>query len=198
MDALSEADPEVPKELNDRQADCWRPLFAIADILGGEWPRLAREAAIAMSKAAADDDDDSVELLLADLAKIFEDAQVQRMASAMIVAKLKALSERPWAAYDHGRPLNELGLAKMLRNFGVMPRQWGEGPKTHRRSVRGYYLSDLAPIFARYVGQESGTPGTPGTPSPKDDEGAESEQSSPTKTGKSKHHHKKPVTSDYE
>ena len=35
---LREADPAVPPELHDRAADNWRPLLAIADLAGGEWP----------------------------------------------------------------------------------------------------------------------------------------------------------------
>src|SRR5262249_19082544 len=33
--ALQAADPAVPAALNDRQADNWRPLLAIADAAGG-------------------------------------------------------------------------------------------------------------------------------------------------------------------
>lgn len=38
FDLLRDADPEVPPELHDRAADNWRPLLAIADAAGGEWP----------------------------------------------------------------------------------------------------------------------------------------------------------------
>ena len=38
LPALQAADPAVPDELDDRQADNWRPLLAIADEAGGEWP----------------------------------------------------------------------------------------------------------------------------------------------------------------
>src|SRR5262249_17680748 len=43
INALREADPELPKELHGRAADNWRPLIAIADRAGGEWPKRARE-----------------------------------------------------------------------------------------------------------------------------------------------------------
>jgi hypothetical protein len=35
---LRGADPPVPAELHDRAADNWRPLLAIADLAGGDWP----------------------------------------------------------------------------------------------------------------------------------------------------------------
>ena len=44
----------MPIELNDRAADNWRPLLAIADLAGGEWPQLAREAALILSGEAQD------------------------------------------------------------------------------------------------------------------------------------------------
>jgi len=35
LSALRAADPAVPEELDDRQADNWRPLLVIADEAGG-------------------------------------------------------------------------------------------------------------------------------------------------------------------
>jgi len=46
---LAEAEPATPVELNDRAADAWEPLLAIADVAGGDWPQRARAAAIALS-----------------------------------------------------------------------------------------------------------------------------------------------------
>jgi hypothetical protein len=38
--------PELPPGIDDRQADIWEPLIAVADVAGGEWPQRAREAAV--------------------------------------------------------------------------------------------------------------------------------------------------------
>jgi hypothetical protein len=45
VDRLRDANPELPPELSDRQADVWEPLLAIADCAGGNWPQDARHAA---------------------------------------------------------------------------------------------------------------------------------------------------------
>ena len=37
-DTLRAADPELPPSLYGRAADNWRPLVAVADLAGGEWP----------------------------------------------------------------------------------------------------------------------------------------------------------------
>ena len=46
LDRLATASPIIPDELNDRQADIWEPLFAIADLCGREWPQRTRSAAL--------------------------------------------------------------------------------------------------------------------------------------------------------
>ena len=42
---LKASDPELPATLHSRIADNWRPLIAIADQFGGEWPERARRIA---------------------------------------------------------------------------------------------------------------------------------------------------------
>jgi len=44
---ISVAD-EMPPEVTDRNADCWEALLALADAAGGNWPTLARVAAVAL------------------------------------------------------------------------------------------------------------------------------------------------------
>jgi hypothetical protein len=46
FEKLADPDPQIPEALNDRADDNWRPLLAIADLAGGEWPQLARQAAL--------------------------------------------------------------------------------------------------------------------------------------------------------
>jgi putative DNA primase/helicase len=43
--ALGDWDGDAPRELHDRAADNWRPLLAIADVVGGNWPQAARQIA---------------------------------------------------------------------------------------------------------------------------------------------------------
>src|SRR6266852_4635174 len=69
--ALRGADPAVPPELHDRQADNWRPLLAIADRAGGAWPELARAAACRLSGAGAEPEQGAAGPLLADLRALF-------------------------------------------------------------------------------------------------------------------------------
>lgn len=43
---LTAAEPQIP--LEDRAADTWEPLVAIADVAGGHWPAKARSAALVL------------------------------------------------------------------------------------------------------------------------------------------------------
>jgi hypothetical protein len=74
---LREIEPQAPDALDaagDRAADAWDPLFAIADVAGGAWPRRARAAALALSGAdttSLGESDVDVELL-SDIAQVLD------------------------------------------------------------------------------------------------------------------------------
>jgi hypothetical protein len=52
--SVSFKDPELPEEIQDRNADVWEPLFMVADAAGGQWPRRARVAAVAARRHTKD------------------------------------------------------------------------------------------------------------------------------------------------
>jgi putative DNA primase/helicase len=114
-DKLVDSDPKMP-DLNDRAADNWRPLLAIADLAGGTWPKEARRAACLLS-GEEQDGDIGVELLR-DIRSAFGDGDVIR--SSDLVAQLTADPERPWAEWKHGRPLTQKQLAGLLAPFHII------------------------------------------------------------------------------
>ena len=94
---LKDADPDMGGLIN-RTADNWRPLFAIADIIGSDWPERIREAA---AKLAPRDSESTGPMLLADIRAIFESAD--RLASVDICDGLAAMEGRPWAEWKAGK-----------------------------------------------------------------------------------------------
>ncbi len=69
---LESCDPVLPSGAFNRLADNWRPLFAIAEIAGGDWPQ---RAAAAFAKLNSQDDADaqgSGVMLLADIRQVFK------------------------------------------------------------------------------------------------------------------------------
>jgi putative DNA primase/helicase len=115
FDKLADPDPGMP-DLNDRAADNWRPLLAIADLAGGTWPEEARRAACLVS-GEEQDGPLGVELLR-DIRSAFGDDDVIR--SSDLVAKLTGDRERPWAEWKHRRPLTQKQLAGLLAPFHII------------------------------------------------------------------------------
>lgn len=116
--------PELPPQIQDRDADVWEPLIAIADAVGGSWPERARAAAVALVTAFKEAEPSLGIRLLSDLRTIFKDAA--EMPTESILRELHALKEAPWNDLK-GKPLNDRGLAQRLRQYEVRPTVLGEG-----------------------------------------------------------------------
>ena len=141
---LEGVEPGMPEGVNDRDADCWEPLLAVADEAGGGWPERARAAAVKLITAASDRTMTTGVQLLSDLRTVFGDDD--RMATETILQRLIALPESPWADI-YGKPLNDRGLATRLRKYGVKPKVIRLGSGTHR----GYLTEDLQEQWRRYL-----------------------------------------------
>jgi putative DNA primase/helicase len=101
-DKIRGARPSMPDGLHDRAEYNWEPLLAIADLAGGEWPDLARKAALALSGAVDAQDDNIRVQLLSDIRTVFKG--VARMSSEDLTTVLVALGERPWSEYRRSKP----------------------------------------------------------------------------------------------
>ncbi len=145
--ALKETKPYIPEGLNDRAADNWRPLLAIAEAAGGEWPERGRRAALALSSASNDRDETEGSLLLSDIREIFAEKESDQLKSAEIVARLVQMEHRPWPEWRRGRPITPVQVASILNLYGIRP-------ETHRfgsETAKGYLLLQFSDAFNRYV-----------------------------------------------
>jgi Protein of unknown function (DUF3631) len=130
----------IPKELNNRAADNWRPLFAIADALGGDCPIRARRAALAL--AGDEIEVTSAEQLLANIRSIrnaYTQRGIDRISSKDLCAELGKI--------DGGHIVIPDWLAAMLRPFGIKPHTIRIGQST----PKGYLWKDFEDAFARYL-----------------------------------------------
>jgi hypothetical protein len=142
---MTEARPEMPVGIEDRDADVWESLLAIADAAGGDWPARAREAAVALVAAAAEREPSLGIRLLSDLRDIF--GKAEQMTTAAILEGLHAIKEAPWSDLK-GRPLNERALATRLRQYGVRSKNLNMGGD---RRPKGYTREDLHDAWERYI-----------------------------------------------
>jgi len=147
VDALRRFEPVIPECLNDRAADFWEPLLAIADSIGGVWPVRARDAATALSGGDVPPDDSPALQLLSDLRDVLL-AEGGRIASKTFVGRLAALDERPWSTWRLENPITVNQVAKLLRRFeGVSPRTL----RLDRERAKGYDLDACRDAFERYL-----------------------------------------------
>jgi hypothetical protein len=93
LDNIERADPKVPEQLNDRAADAWSPLLAIADVAGGEWPMRARKTAVELS--GGEGAETIREMLLNDIRDAFDAKKADRLASDDLVACLMCSTIAP-------------------------------------------------------------------------------------------------------
>ena len=97
LTVLQEAEPVMPVE--DRAADTWEALFAIAELAGGEWPERVRKACLALTGEDPEDGRISTQLL-ADLKEIWDDSE-DRLFSTTIIERLCIIEESPWSEQRH-------------------------------------------------------------------------------------------------
>jgi putative DNA primase/helicase len=141
-------DPLLPDELNDRAQDNWRPLIAIADAISSAAGQRARAAALALENEAADAEEAGV-MLLADVFGIFEDAPMNDVLSAhYIVEKLVRMEDRPWPEWKRGNPLTKTSLARLLKPFGIRPKQ------VKAFNAKGYERAPILEAHGRYCSAE--------------------------------------------
>jgi putative DNA primase/helicase len=153
-ETVAGADPEMPQGVFNRAADNWRPLLAIAEAAGGEWPGRARKAAADACGAETGEEGSRLELLLGDIRDIRDSAgdnlPMTEITSADLVARLVGLTTRPWAEYGRsGKPITQNGLARILKPLGITSELLGDG------RLHGYRLEHFKEAFDRYLPSKS-------------------------------------------
>ena len=156
---LMNVDPEVPEEINDRAADGWELMLAIADQVGGPWPQRARLAAIKLSGDGYVIDDDSLGAqLLHDIGVVLKEhppspdgssAVQDKVPSAHLVKWLIAMEDRPWVEMGKSQqPMTQHQLARLLRKYKIRPK---DTKLPNRAVLKGYSRAELLEKISHYV-----------------------------------------------
>jgi hypothetical protein len=154
LSTLSGAEPELPDELDDRAQDIVEPLLAIADEVGGEWPKRAREAAVKLLSGEEREDSESLGVrLLRDVRAVFDANGEDRLATGKLLERLREPDDAPWRSL-RGEPLDANKLARLLKPYSIRPEKLREGSDT----FRGYRRASFEDAWERYV------PATPENP----------------------------------
>jgi hypothetical protein len=142
--AMIGAEPEMPPGIEDRAAECWEPLFAIADAAGGEWPKQVRDAAIHLTSRAADETLTGGVELLGHIREAFGDEPY--LATTALIDRLRERDESPWRDI-RGKPLDDRGLAKRLKPYGIKSKT----VRIHEKTPKGYDATDFHDAWSRYL-----------------------------------------------
>lgn len=159
VDTARDLVPMMPPGIEDRNADVWEPLVAVADLAGGRWPTRAREAAHALIAATKSTVEPTLGVqLLNDVRDCFGDRN--HVSTAEIIKSLTTLEEAPWADL-RGRRLDPRTLAQLLGDYGIksvsIRLEVGSTPK-------GYKRADFYDAWERYLPSLGSTPQPPQPP----------------------------------
>jgi len=168
-DALRDARPGLPEELNDRVQDITEPLIAIADLAGGEWPGWIRSAVVKLY-SGEEEVDIGVKLLM-DIQRVFDGKHAEKLPTKDLLEALIAIEDGPWALLfeDALRPdrvkAAAAKLARHLKRYKIKPCKIRFGEET----AQGYQKADFKEAWERYlptsapISLKVGTNGTDGT-----------------------------------
>jgi hypothetical protein len=177
-EAIRAADPEMLAGVFNREADNLRPLLAIADAAGGEWPVRARKAAVAGREDGEPDEASWLELLITDINRIWLIDRSEKMPlpkdskgrpclpSAELATRLVAIEGRPWAEFGRGgKPITQNKLARLLAPLKIKPYRTRltmtrDDGTPYEDNVHVYGLWQFDDAFARFLpegGSQSGT-----------------------------------------
>jgi hypothetical protein len=144
-EAMRRCDAIRGEGLNDRAADTFDPLYAIARLAGGDWEKRLHAAALRLTSAARSENP-GVELLL-DIASIFMQCGREKVFSRELTATLREGlgGMRSLALKDAA--IQEHGIARILRSYGIPPRTLRIGKEVNK----GYEAASFREALTRYV-----------------------------------------------
>ncbi len=141
-DLVDLPDVDLPPTLSNRVGDNWRPLLAIAEIAGGDWPVRAMEAAMA---AAQQQEQGQIGMLLEDIHQAF--GERDHILSQELVDGLCGLDEKPYCELNRGREITTNWLARQLKGVVTQPTKTIRDGKDRKK---GYSRAAFADAWERY------------------------------------------------
>lgn len=138
--------------IQDREAECWLPLFAVCLVLAPKRLGELRDCALFLGaeKAAADVDDSLPMRLLADILAVWPGGEAH-VFTTHLIDLLKALEESPWRTECE---LTARKLARMVGEFGIKSGTVRVGEST----AKGYSLESFKLVWSRYPTPEASQP----------------------------------------
>ncbi len=146
---IESSKPKLPDGAYNRLAHMWRPLFAIAETAGGDWPQRAASAFASLTGREDLDSQNKKVILLGDIKEIFDTEGVDKLTSTDLTKALANREDRDWAEWGNGqKPITPNQLARLLRPFNIAPRTIRLPDGT---TAKGYCLEMFKDTFERFL-----------------------------------------------
>jgi hypothetical protein len=131
--------------VNERAAEAWEPLFAIAETADGRWYTGCRE----LARMTQGEREVPVNIrLLIDCRTVFEDhGNPDALSSRDLLEWLKLIEGSPWSSFWVGGPGDQGALARKLNEFGIKSKNVRFGDEVRK----GFRHEDFAEAWLRYV-----------------------------------------------
>jgi hypothetical protein len=146
--------PNIPDEIQDRDADVWEALLSVADLAGEAWAKAARDAAVTLVTASKQNKPSLGILLLSDLRKVFDAHTDEKLQTEDVLSALNQMDESPWATIRRGDPMDPRSLANRLGKYGIGSKPQRDG----ERVFKGYSRSQFEDAWKRYAPVTNVTP----------------------------------------
>jgi hypothetical protein len=138
--------PEMPEGIEDRNADVWEALLAVADLAGGDWPERARVAAVTAVTDSRETKTSMGIMLLRDIRTVFSSKGLDRISTTSLLESLNSMDESPWGDI-RGKQLDPRSLSRRLSKYGISPGTFRQGEVT----AKGYMIDDFTDSWDRYL-----------------------------------------------
>ena len=150
-DHLRQFKPPLPTNARNRRADKWRPLFAIAETVRGDWPKHVLKAYLAEEQEDTTKLDTALQLL-ADIREVIKPHE-HVITTDELLNRLCTLDDSQWVEYNfkerdtERRKLQARQISKLLKDYKIKPVSIRIGPET----PKGYKRFDFEYAWKRYL-----------------------------------------------
>jgi len=143
---LEKIQPAPIASLIDRQNDIAEPLLCIAQLAGDGWLGRLTAALLIVFNAASREDGSNGATLLADIRTVFDERKADNIPSKDLAERLCEIEGRPWAEWNHGKPMSANNLARQLKKHHINSLKIRFGSET----AQGYGRGDFEDAWSRY------------------------------------------------
>jgi putative DNA primase/helicase len=145
---IESATAEMPDALSDREQDIYEPLFVLANLAGGDWPRRIKEAGLALSGESMESSPDTPVLLLEWIRTHFNETKAKKVSSAALVQWLNDRQDAPFAAWNDHNGIKQIEVRRHLAGFVIQPDTVRLDSKT---TAKGYDRDWFDDAFSAYL-----------------------------------------------